>query len=78
METAMFEHLKEHNLSYRDHQRLAFLVARDAFKVAVMAFLHGLWPSLFVRGVTASGTLNNIMPKYAALEAELKAEKSAQ
>ena len=68
----MFEHLKDHDLSYRQHQRLAFLVAREAMKVSIMAFLHGLWPSLFVRGMTASGTLNAIMPKYEALEAELK------
>ena len=69
----MFEHLKDHDLSYRDHQRLAFLVAREALKVSVIAFLHGLWPSLFVRGPTASGTLKAILPKYEVLESKLKA-----
>lgn len=70
----MFEHLKDHDLSYRDHQRLAFLVARDALKVSVMAFLHGLLPSLYVRSATASGTLKAIMPRYEALESELRAK----
>jgi len=68
----MFEHLKDHDLSYRDHQRLAFLVAREALKVSVMAFLHGLWPSLFVRGPTASGTLKAILPNMRFLSQSLK------
>lgn len=56
------KHLDDHGVSYRDHQRLAFFFARQSFKAAIMAFIHGLIPSLFE--TSASDTHKTIMPRY--------------
>lgn len=56
------KHLDDHGVSYRDHQRLAFFFARQSFKASIMAFIHGLIPSLFE--TSASDTHKTIMPRY--------------
>jgi len=56
------DHLEDHGVSYRDHQKLAFFFARESFKAAAMAFIHGIVPSLFK--TNASDTHKAILPNY--------------
>jgi hypothetical protein len=59
----MFDtHLREHGVDYRQHQQLAFFFARKSLQAAYMAFVHGLFPSLFV--TSASDIHKKILPKY--------------
>ncbi len=56
------DHLKQQQVTYLQHQRLAFFIAWQSIKVAIMALIHGLWPSFFV--TWASKLHNRIMPEY--------------
>jgi len=56
------QHLQDHGVSYRDHQKLAFFFARESMKAWVMATFHGLIPSLFE--TSASDVHKKILPRY--------------
>ena len=64
------KHLKDHWISYRDHQKLAFFFARESFKASLMAFIHWWIPNLFQTG--ASDLHKNIFPEYDKLYKKIK------
>lgn len=56
------KHLTDHGITYFQHMHLAFFFAKESFKAAFMAFIHGIFPILFE--TSASETHKNILPKY--------------
>ena len=41
------KHLKENNISYFSHMKLAFSMARYGFKIAFFGVVHGIAPCMF-------------------------------
>ena len=64
------EHLNDHGIWYRDHQKLAFFFARESFKASIMACIHGLFPNLFK--TSASDLHKSILPRYQKIFEKLK------
>lgn len=67
------EHLDDHGISYRAHQKLAFFFARESFKVSIMAFIHGILPNIFK--TSASDLHKSILPRYQELFDNMKKEE---
>ena len=40
-------HLKENNVTYLDHMKLAFSMARYGFKLLFFGVVHGIFPCFF-------------------------------
>lgn len=56
------KHLDHHEISYLEHMHLAFFFAKESFKAACMAFIHGIFPIFFT--TSASDTHKTILPRY--------------
>lgn len=56
-------HLQEHGITYHQHRKLAWFFAGRSFRVACMAFVHGIAPNAFVK-FGASDLHKTIMPDY--------------
>jgi len=66
----MKQHLQNHGISYRDHQKLAFFFAKNSLKVSLMSFVHGIFPIFFQ--TNASDLHKSILPKYNKLFEDMK------
>lgn len=67
------KHLEGHRVSYFQHQKLAFFFAKESFKAACMAFIHGIFPVFFETG--ASDTHKTILPRYMEMLEDFQQKK---
>lgn len=57
----MFQHLKDKNINYTTHFRIAFRMSYLSLKASIKLFIHALIPSLFTNdGTELIKFINNI------------------